>query len=183
MKALLLLVGCMVILSGLAGCQSGGKAVEVIIAGDGQFPSCLAGTWKADYGWQITFEDDGDISSSVIALGAVRITPGETSVVPMKLGGEGVYEPGTWIVQYDPEDRSLNVEVVIKAFRAELGDDILEGTTIDYLFGTVSEDCTEWRVDWFADSKYTAHTAKGTTEIGAKPEDAITPLVFTRISP
>ncbi len=131
MKALLLLVGCMVILSGLAGCQSGGKAVEVIIAGDGQFPSCLAGTWKADYGWQITFEDDGDISSSVIALGAVRITPGETSVVPMKLGGEGVYEPGTWIVQYDPEDRSLNVEVVIKAFRAELGDDILEGTTID----------------------------------------------------
>ena len=155
MKQLVVLIGCAVVLLGFVGCQSTNKRVEVIIEDGGQFPEFLVGTWKANKGgWEIVFEPDGTISSAVIPLGRTKVAPGQTTVVPMKLGGKGVYKAGNWLVQYSPVSRELTVEIVIESFRAQIGPSAVKGSTRDYLTGTVSEDGKLWDVAWLSVPKY-----------------------------
>ena len=79
----------------LSGCQTGYKdAVKVFVNEGGVFPPELAGRCMSDYGdWEFTFDEQGTITSAMIALGRVNITPGQTTIVPMRMDGEGVYEP------------------------------------------------------------------------------------------
>jgi len=148
----------------LSGCQNSTRNeshVEVIIDGDGQFPAFLAGRWKADTGgWEIVFEPDGMISSAVVSLGRVRLKPGQVTTIPMKLGGQGVFEPGQWTVQYSQARRELIVEIAIEHFRVELGDSVVQGQTRDFFIGPVSVDDQLWWADWFTFPEYIADTKK-----------------------
>ena len=158
-------------LSTLIGCQnadSGFKDVEtgvdVVIEGGGKFPEEFAGRWKVEgkSGWEITFTPDGSISSAVIPLGRVKLEPGKTTTIPMVMDRKSVFYPGQWIVNYDPQDSSLMVTITLEYFRAELGEAILEGKSVDVLDGliTVSDDSKSWQVVWMSFPDYTAHTAK-----------------------
>jgi hypothetical protein len=144
------------------GCRSfveSERGVEVIIDGDGQFPAFLVGTWESDNGaWEIVFEPDGKISSAIVSLGRVRMKPGQRTIVPMKMGGKGVFEPGQWAVQYSQEQRELIVEIVIDRFRVEFGDSVLQGRTRDFFVGSVSGDGTSWWADRFSYPEYVADT-------------------------
>ena len=77
MNKILVTLGCAVLLSALAGCQSPAankSDVEVIIEGGGEFPLFLAGTWKADKNnWQLVFEPNGVISSAIVPITGVEI--------------------------------------------------------------------------------------------------------------
>lgn len=185
MKQLLVLVGCVVLLLGLAGCQNShrSKAVEVIIEDGGEFPEFLVGRWKANkHNWEFVFEPDGTISSAVISLGKVRMTPGTTTYVPMKLGGKGVFEPGLWTVQYSKAQRRLAVGISVKRFRAELGKNLIEGSRRDAFIGTVSEDGKQWEAEWYSFPQYVAHT-KQRHELAVDPNDnPIDVLVFKKTS-
>ena len=167
MKQLVVLVGCAVFLSGLAGCQRPAQTtppvsgVEVIIEGGGEFPQFLAGTWKADKdGWEFVFERDGTISSAVIDSGMIRVTPSEKVATiatrPLKDGGKGVYELGQWAVQYSPDNRELAVEVVVEHYNLNMGSFGLEGHSTDWFVGPVSEDSQMWEAEWFTFRKTTA---------------------------
>lgn len=135
--------------------------VEVIVDGDGEFPAFLVGRWKADESsWEIVFEPDGTISSAVVSLGRVRMKPGQVTVVPMKLGGKGVFKPGLWTVQYSQEQRELIVEIAIDHFRVELGDNVVHGKTLDFFAGSVSGDGQSWWADRFSFPEYVADTNK-----------------------
>lgn len=136
-------------------------AVEVAIDGDGAFPDFLVGRWKADHGgWEFVFEPNGTISSAVVSIGRVTIKPGRTTTVPMKLGGQGVFEPGRWTVQYSHAQRELIVEIVIDRFHVELGDNVLRGKTRDFFIGSVSEDGQLWPVERISFPEYIADTKK-----------------------
>ena len=148
----------------LGGCQNHvprQSAVEVIVDGDGKFPDFLVGRWKADRGgWEFNFEPDGTISSAVVSIGRVTMKPGQTTSVPMQLGGQGVFEPGRWTVQYSHAQRELIVEIVIDRFHVELGDNVLRGKTRDFFVGSVSQDGQLWPVERISFSEYIADTKK-----------------------
>jgi hypothetical protein len=164
MKRLLVLSVCGLSFFLLVGCQSSAKkksGVEVVVDGDGQFPAFLVGRWEADKGgWEFVFEPDGTISSAVISLGRVTMKPGQVTTTRMKLGGEGVFEPGPWRVQYSQEPRKLLVEITIEHFRVELGDSVMQGKTRDFFTGSVSQDGQIWWADRFSFPEYIADTKK-----------------------
>jgi len=139
----------------LFSCNSPKKSVEVIIDGDGQFPKNLAGLWRSDDNiWDIYLEPNGKISWAVISLGAVKIEAGKTRTVPMKEGGEGIFEPGLWSVTYLQRQRELTVEIAIDNFRTELGEDVIRGKTRDIFTGSVSRDGTLWQTERFSYPEY-----------------------------
>jgi len=179
----------LVVVLTLAGCQnlSQNRAnVEVLIDGDESFPAVMAGRWKdKSQGWEFVFEPDGSISSAVIyPLGKITVIPGQTTVVPMKKGGKGVYEPGKWFVQYSPKTRELAVEVVMKHFREEMGGGVLEGDIRDVFVGEVSEDYKYWRAEWISYPKYVVSTPNEPEpqELPVDPNDTITELLFEQVA-
>ena len=171
----------------LTGCKSQMPkvpAVEVTIDGDGKFPDFLVGTWKADQGgWEFVFEPDGTISSAVVSIGRVTIKPGQTTRVPMKLGGEGVFEPGQWSVQYSHQQRELIVEIAIDHFYVELGDNVLRGRTRDFFVGSVSADGQVWPVERVTFPEYVVDTKEHPNhELEFDPNDsAHEDLLFQKV--
>ena len=165
--------GIMVLL--LSGCQGliKEKPIEVIIEGDGQFPEFLVGRWKAEgkSGWEFVFEPDGTISSAVIDNGMVKVKPRDRiTIIPMKMGGKGVYKLGQWTVQYTPDNRELAVEVVVKHFHLDMGPNALEGSSEDWFVGRISEDSQIWEAEWSSFPKYIAFTPEP-NELTVDPED------------
>ena len=164
MRRFVLVLFCCLSVSLFGGCKNQTPqepVVEVTIDGDGAFPDFLVGRWKADRGgWEFIFEPNGTISSAVVSIGRVTIKPGRTTTVPMKLGGQGVFEPGRWTVQYSQAQRELIVEIVIDRFYVELGDSVLRGKTRDFFIGSVSEDGQLWPVERISFPEYIADTKK-----------------------
>jgi hypothetical protein len=146
------------------GCQSHGgnkTGVQVFIDGDGEFPEFLVGKWRADKGgWEVVFEPDGKISSAVVSLGRVRMKPGRVTTTQMVLGGEGLFKPGKWTVQYSPGKRELIVEIAIEHFRVELGENVVQGKTRDFFIGLVSGDGRFWWADRYNFPEYIVDTKK-----------------------
>lgn len=171
----------------LHGCQSPGSkqnSVEVIIDGNGQFPDFLVGTWKADTGgWEFVFEPNGVISSAVVSLGRVRLKPGQVTTVPMQSGGKGVFAPGLWAVQYSHQQRELLVEITIKRFRVELGDNVLRGKTHDIFVGSISGDGRLWWAERFSRPQYIADTKKfRNRKLTVEPSDrSVEGLLFRKV--
>lgn len=164
------------------GCQwpRFNEPVKVFINGEGGFPPELAGRWVSEkQDWEFVFNEDGAIVEAIIALGRVRIVPGQTTKVPMRMDGTGTYEPGQWVVTYTPGNRELVVEAVIKHFRAELGPNWVEGSTKDLFAGSVSEDGTEWVAEWITIPHYTAYVPEP-HDLPVDPEDTVTTLVFKK---
>ena len=110
--------------------------------------------------------------------------PGEVTTVPMKEGGKGVFEPGTWVVHYAPTSRELTVQVSLESFRIEIGDGVLEGKGTDLFVGTVSEDGQSWEADWTSFPQYTARTPENpSVDLTVDPEEGVTEtLVFEKVA-
>jgi hypothetical protein len=152
MNKILVMLGCSVLLSAFSGCQDLGRSksgVEVIIKGGGQFPSSLAGTWKANgkY-WEITFEPNGVISSVVIPLASAKIRPGEITRVQARKGEPSIFEPGNIEVCFDPRDNELSVDIKIKRVYLDIGS-IAEGPCEYFIVGNILEDGKTWQADEF----------------------------------
>ena len=186
MKYLLVLAGCAILLSGLAGCQGPAgdtSGVDVIIEGGGNFPASLVGKWKdKEKGWEFVFEPDGTISSAVIDSGFIAVVPREGIATKlMKMDGKAVYELGQWTVQYSPKQRQLAVEVFVEFFHIDIGRDALEGFSTDLFVGPVSEDWTKWEAEWMSTPKYIALTPEP-TELPVDPNDTIQILLFEKVT-
>jgi hypothetical protein len=176
---------CFLVAAG-AGCHGPHQdsGMSVVVQGEGRFPASLAGRWQADRdGWEFVMGPDGHISSAVLSLGRVRITPGQTVTVPTRGGGEGVFEPGEWTVYYEPSTRQLTIKIAMDRVRVEMGEAVLEGSTIDVLSGAVSVADGTWQVQWSAFNKYTVHgTDKPAAELSTHPEYGETKaLTFQKI--
>ena len=106
-----LLLGSLVLLP--VGCHrpraDGTSAIKTVVTGGREFPALPAGRWVADqHGWEFVLERDGRISSAVISLGRVRVTPGQTTTVPTRSGSEAVFQFG--IISKDDYALVLQVE-------------------------------------------------------------------------
>jgi hypothetical protein len=160
MNRILLLFWLSIIALLVCSCRNGGTrsgGVEVFVEGGDRFPEKLAGTWQpTESYWRFTFEPDGRISKAAIGLGGVEIVPGKITRSPSWAGGEGIYKPGLWTVNYSYDTNDLIVKVVIDYFRQDMGPSALEGSTADILTGPVSEDGTTWWPAWYSAQKYTA---------------------------
>jgi len=162
MRRLGVLLVCSAFIGLLCGCQDSirnAKAMDVIIEGGESFPDFLAGTWKAETGgWEFVLEPDGTISSAVISLGRVRLKPGQVTTVPMQMGGEGIFKPGPWTVQYSYEQRQLIVDIKIEDFRVQLGEGVVKGRTQDVFVGAITGDGRLWWAERFSYPEYIADT-------------------------
>jgi len=188
MKQLLGLFGCCFVLSGFSGCHSTGRAVEVIIDGNGKFPDFLVGRWIAESrGWEFVFEPDGTISSAVINFGRMTITPGHPNPITKDMGGKGIIEPGQWTVYYSPLERELTVRISIKKLYMEIdiSNNVVEGKSEDVFVGTVSQDGSFWQANWTAFPDYTVHTAGQLNENFTQrlSADMAVNLTFEKLAP
>ena len=137
--------------------EPGGMEVSVN-GGDGQFPKFLAGKWISDkQGWEFNFEPDGKLSSAVISMGRTRVEPGKIRHVSMKYDKKGEMVPGDWSVAYDYETRELVVNIEIRHFFMEMGDDAIEGKSEEIFMGEVSDDVMWWNVTLQSYPNYVAH--------------------------
>jgi hypothetical protein len=189
MKQLLFLLGCAVLLSALAGCQS--PAAN----NGGEFPRFLAGTWKADnQGWQIVLEPDGTISSAVIPLSLVEVRPNRKTGVPGPKGEPSFFEAGDFDVYYNQQGRELAVNIKIKQFCLYLVDGgIVKGSWEYLITGNTLEDGKTWTGDVFsspdiavlvpdpnhiADESKFKEAAKLRIDLGEEEEEH---LIFTKV--
>lgn len=150
----------------LAGCRSPkggvGADVQVVVEGGGAFPAALAGRWQADrHGWEFVFGTDGRITSAVLSLGRVEVTPGARTTVPTRGGGQGTFDPGTWLVHYEPATQQLTVKIVMDYVHIEMAGNVLEGRSIDTFSGPILAADGLWQVQWAAFTQYQVRTAQG----------------------
>lgn len=154
MRNLCLVLWCCGIVLMVGGCQSANRGMEVILPDGVEFPEQIAGVWKSNdprSSWALQFEKNGTISWCVVPLGAVKMTPGKVTTLPARHGGQGIFTPGKWTVQYDPQSRELSAEIAIKHFHLDTGpDSAIEGSRTALLIGAVSPDYRVWEVDWFS---------------------------------
>jgi len=157
--------------------------ISVLVEGGGRFPAALAGRWRSDqHGWEFVFEPDGRISSAVISLGRVSVTPGRTTTVPTQSGGQAVFTPGPWTVHYDPGARMLTVKIAMEHVRVPMAANVLEGSSTDVFAGPVLASGDTWQVEWTTFTHYTAR-ADGSTPVDLSTDSTYgeaRPLVFTK---
>jgi hypothetical protein len=150
MKRLIVLFGCAVLLSALAGCQ--GPAAN----NSSEFPRFLTGTWEANRKndlnyWQIVLEPNGVISSAVIPLGGVKVRPNQTTEAKGPKGEPGFVETGDFDVYYNQQGRELAVNIKIKQFCLYLVDGSIVKGSWEYLItGNISGDEKTWVGDVFS---------------------------------
>ena len=171
----------------VSGCQMPSKNLEVVIEGGGEFPGYLAGRWKSGdpSGWEFEFEADGTITYAIIMPGFAEILPGQTKEIVGR-GGKGLYKAGDWEVLYNPQDRELTVKVVTDYFYQEGNEDAIEGDSVDYLVGTISEDGKEWKADWSSSGRYIAILNVGPEQTKEEMSNVVEPefrrtLIFKKI--
>jgi len=159
--------------------------VGVIVEGNKAFPGELAGQWKADTdGWELVFAADGRIVSAVISLGRVRVIPGQTTTVPTKSGGEGIFTPGQWTVHYLPSSGQLTVRIVMDHVRVEVGEGIMEGSSMDVFAGPVDPRADTWQTQWTTFTRYTVRApGKPPFDLSTNPTYGETkPLLFRKVA-
>jgi hypothetical protein len=171
------------------GCRTPSAASQdeqtVVVEGGGRLPSALAGTWRADRdGWELVIEPDGEISSAVISLGRVRITPGKSETLPTQGGGTGYFEPGPWTVHYDPQTKNLTVKLVMSHVQVQMAEAVLEGTGTETFSGPISPADNVWQVQWTNFSDYRLMMPDGSVSQLATDETygETHPLTFERVS-
>jgi hypothetical protein len=186
-KWMFLIWGVSAMLTGGCHAIQGGKAepVEVIVERDKPFPTEMAGRWRADEdGWEFVFAPGGRIASARISFGRVSVIPGQTTTVPAKGGGEGVFTPGRWTVHYAPASAQLTLKIVMAHVRVAMGDAIIEGSSTDVFTGPIDPVEGVWQTQWTTFTHYTAHAP------GKQPVDLSTdstngetkPLTFRKVT-
>jgi hypothetical protein len=170
MKRLIVLFGCVFLL--LGGCQELGRnnsGVEVFVKDGGEFPSSLAGRWKARNDWQLVFEPNGIISSAIVPITVVEIRPNQTTRVQGRKGEPGYFEAGNFTVYYNPEDRELSVDIKIKQVYLEMGG-ILKGPWEYLVIGNILEDGKTWQADVFTSLDLAVLAPDPNHRIAGKPK-------------
>jgi hypothetical protein len=159
------------------------SGMQVVVEGGGQFPESLAGKWITESeGWELNFEPNGVISKAIFPQGRPRMKPGQTTKVPMVGNGEGVYVPGDWLVEYNPENRELTVKVSLKSIHIRMGNGSIDGKTTDIFVGPVSENGKIWNTIWTNFSEYTGHTPQfPNSKMPTDPNGETNPLIFTKV--
>ena len=185
-KWILLFWGLLVLLSG--GCHKPidkqTPAIDVVVEGNKAFPSDIAGRWRADEdGWEFVFAPDGRIVSAVISLGRVRVVPGQTATVPTRTGGQGVFTPGRWAVEYAPDSSQLTVKIAMDHVRVEMAGNVIEGSSTDVFAGPIDPVQGTWKTLWTTFTQYKGRTPeKPSFDLSTDPIYGETkPLVFRRI--
>jgi len=172
MKQLIVLSAVVILLSALAGCQqnvqSPKEPSKVVIAGGGEFPKSLAGTWLCDeQGLEIILKPNGAIASAIMPFGKLKMRSGETIKVNRPgVKYKAVFQAGVWSVNYEPATGVLTVELSLAHYRTEMIDTVLEGETRDIFTGKVSQDTGIWQAEWFS-----FHTAKDELDSGLPAMD------------
>lgn len=204
MKRLMFLLGCAVLLSALAGCQSPAankSGAGVFVKDGGKFPRFLAGTWEANKQddlnyWRIVFEPNGVISSAVIPLGEVEVRPNQTTEAQGPKGEPGFFKAGDFDVYYNPQSREFSVNIKIEQFYLERVLDwnvVLKGSWEYFIVGDVSKDGKTWEGGVFNSPDITVlvpdpnstddkskfkETAKAHIDFGEEEEGH---LIFTKV--
>jgi hypothetical protein len=159
--------------------------VDVVVEGNTSFPSDLAGRWKADTdGWELVVAPDGRIVSAVISLGRVRVIPGQTTTLPTKGGGEGLFAPGQWTVHYAPPSNQLTVRIVMDRVRVEMAGNTIEGSSTDVFAGPINRAAGTWQAQWTTFTRYTGHApGKPPFDLSTDPTYGETkPLAFRKVA-
>ena len=148
MKQLLVLVGCVVILSALIGCQNANTGAGA----PGQFPKVMVGIWDTEPNkrtkWAIKFEPDGSIKRLVHPLtGPVKFPPGEVYLEGPDPNTHAIFIMGPCEADYYPRTSQLKVKVILAYYKMKLPTGVLEGRIESYLSGPVSKDGQTWAVD------------------------------------
>jgi hypothetical protein len=154
MNKTLALLSCFIFVLALAGCgqQNGKMSSQPQLegeTGEDVLPEFLVGVWEADeFRWGFKFERDGSISKLIHTMG-MRINVGEGGYYEEGAdGSNAMYAMGPCEASYDPNTRELDVKIVLDYFRMEFPTGSLEGKSIDYFTGVVSEDGEIWEVEW-----------------------------------
>lgn len=175
MKKLLVLFGCLVLMSQFTACVLPGDAASE----NPRFPRFLVGVWKADqYDWAFKFERDGTISRLVHMLaGPVKMEEGIVDMEGPDPNTFAYFIIGDCPVKYDHASRRLSVIVSLDGFHMRLPIGDLEGNAVDYFDGPVSRDGKTWTVSWREYSWLEgAESTPDPNLIEAQPEK----LVFTK---
>jgi hypothetical protein len=152
MKQLLVLAGCAIFLSAVAGCQNGNKDAMTAVGRNSQFPEFLAGVWESqtpDYKWAFKFERDGSISKIIhIVAKEVDLNEGGVFWTGPDPGTYAVFVMGPCEAQYNKHTRELKVKIILDYFQMVLPQGQVEGTSNEYFQGPVSADGKTWKADW-----------------------------------
>lgn len=149
-KKILALSVCVVVFSGLWGCQEERRdLLTASCSEDKTFPEFLVGTWRPDKSrWVLTFEPDSHISKMRHSVG-MEFDVAEGGLVEQgRNNAEAIYVLGPCEAQYNPETRELSVTVVIEHYVINFPNGSMEGSFHDYLTGRVSEDGLAWNASW-----------------------------------
>ena len=151
MNRLLVLTGCCVLLTVVAGCSENQQRQLLLVdRDDNGFPDCLVGVWKAyRRNWAFKFEPDGTIlRMKHVLAGYVQMEEGGVFREGPDEGTYGLFVMGPCEVNYEPKTRVLEVEVDIDNYVIQVPDAKVEGRSEDYFTGHVSDDCETWQVNW-----------------------------------
>lgn len=141
MRRLVVLAVFGVILLAAAGCVSN--------VGEAVIPSHAAGTWQGQgSAWRIVINPDGTVASAIIPMGEVEVKPNETTKVLMKDNSYSSYKAGDCFAEYYPEEGELYVSVEMEEIHIVFLDNVIDGNSLDYFVGPVSEDGKEWEAEW-----------------------------------
>jgi hypothetical protein len=159
-----------VICTAAPGCNQSG-----LLGGsaDTNFPRFLVGTWQADESrWILTFGPKGDLVRMRHFVG-MEIDVSEGGLTEEGRGGiTGTYTLGPCPVDYDPNDNTLRVDVVIEHFIIAGENESIEGSFFDTLVGPVSQEDMTWYVEWTSSSRL---IDTDVSTVGP------TPLTFTKV--
>lgn len=170
MKQLVILAGCVVILSALAGCQNP------------NFPKVMVGVWEADVStyskWGIKFERDGSIEKIIHPLaGPVRLSEGGVFLEGRDPNSHATFIMGPCDADYLPETNELKVAIILDYYKMKLPNGVLEGRIETYISGPVSEDGETWPVEVREYGWLEGAASPDTDMIDANPDK----LMFTKI--
>jgi hypothetical protein len=131
------------------GCDSGHQAqkVDKKNADANSFPAFLAGTWQVDTGangvWRFVLTPDGRVSE-VVDMWQEVLHPNQTTDFNMPDGPSHI-TAGNFYVSYRPPKRELFVTIELKDIHIFMdGSFLLDGNSVDYYSGPVSEDGNTW---------------------------------------
>jgi len=153
MKQSLILIACLLALSGLPGCQNDDTITTVPRVGSnaapGKFPDFLVGTWKSDnFRWVFTFEPDGKISTMTHYVGMIFDVEKKELHESWKEDVDAYFMLGLCQADYDQATGNLNVSVDIDDFVVFFPNGQMRGTFSDRLSGKVSPKELVWQVSW-----------------------------------
>jgi hypothetical protein len=159
MRQIAILIGCSYISLILLGCQSAsyhrsdrydGTNRQTDIRHPERFPGFLVGTWKSDArSWEITFTDDGAISSFQNNNGVKVITSEGSGHLESTQQPDILCVLDSCIIDYHPPSRKLSVMIVSKQIIVGKNNEKpVEYKQTDRFAGIVSTNNTVWSAEW-----------------------------------